>query len=506
MSFNQPPYSPKPGMPPVPRDHAQASMSEIMPFRSKQIDLIKSPLTFILGMTAILGPLMFTAVTTMAQARSAADQVWAYTVTTLAGVFTAVMILGLVVFFYARPGRPLWCYVWPFGVVAVLLATPLSQLYFIPFRNILPGNVGGLTEQSGWLATFVAHFFGAGMCEELMKATPTLAAAAIGIRAVGQAGSPTWQTTFFRIRGPLDGVLMGIFAGAGFIFMETAFEYVPDRAAMIAKATGDQAFGWLFGMQLLLPRVFTGMVGHMAWSATFGYFIGLAVIRPKHAVQLVGGGWVAAATTHALWNSTADYGLLFAVAIAGVTAVMAAAVILKGRQLNQKMFGDGPDTYGSIVIDRSGGAAMVPAYPVAAPQPAFAPQAAANAQQRAFVPQPAMVAPAFQAYAPSPPVADEKPLAIDIDGLMIPIMPNQPLDLAGEPALGGRGAGVRADVVPHPTRPGVLGLRNTGDKPWVARLRDGRVQQIDRDQNLRMAVGVRLEFGDGLIGNVVARS
>lgn len=496
---NQPPYRPQPGMPPVPRDHADASMSEIMPFRSSQINLIKSPLTAILGVTAILGPLMFTAVTTMVQAKTINDQAWAYMVTTLSGVFTAVMILSVVVFFYARPGRPVWCYAWSFGVVAAILSTPIQQLYFFIFRSVLPGNVGGLTDQSSWLETFIAHFFGAGMCEELMKATPALAAAAIGIAAAKQAGQPTWVATFFRIRGPLDGVLMGIFAGAGFIFMETAFEYVPDRAAMIAKATGDQAFGWLFGMQLLLPRVFTGMVGHMAWSAIFGYFIGLAVIRPKQAPMLIGVGWVAASATHGLWNSTADFGLGFAVAVAALTAVMAAAVILKGRQLNQKMFGDGPDTYGSIIIDRSGGAAPQPAYP------GFAPQPAPPAYQPAFVPPPVAAAPAFQAAAPPPAVADEVPLVIDIGGLIIPIRANLPLDLAGEPALAGRGAGVRADVVPHPTRPGVLGLRNTGDKPWTAQLRDGRVQQIERDQNLRMAVGVRLEFGDGLIGHVVAR-
>jgi RsiW-degrading membrane proteinase PrsW (M82 family) len=39
------------------------------------------------------------------------------------------------------------------------------------------------------------------------------------------------------------------------------------------------------GMMLLLPRVFGGLVGHMAYSGLFGYFIGLSVIRPKQMWQ-----------------------------------------------------------------------------------------------------------------------------------------------------------------------------------------------------------------------------
>ena len=58
-------------------------------------------------------------------------------------------------------------------------------------------------------------------------------------------------------------------------------------------------------------------------------------------------------------------------------------------------------------------------------------------------------------------------------------------------------------VVQHPTRANVLGLRNAGAAAWTARLRDGSQQVIDRDQNIRLAAGVQIDFGGGLTGRVV---
>jgi hypothetical protein len=112
----------------------------------------------------------------------------------------------------------------------------------------------------------------------------------------------------------------------------------------------------------------------------------------------------------------------------------------------------------------------------------------------------------FQPHVPPPaPAKAEQALAIDVEGLLIPIRSGASIDLGSEPALGGRGSGVRGDIVEHPNRPGVLGLRNTGETGWSAHLRDGRTQQIERDQNVRMAAGVKLDFGGGLVGTVVAR-
>jgi hypothetical protein len=86
---------------------------------------------------------------------------------------------------------------------------------------------------------------------------------------------------------------------------------------------------------------------------------------------------------------------------------------------------------------------------------------------------------------------------------MLPLRPGGRVDLAAEPALGGRGAGIIGLVIPHPTRANVLGLRNDGPVPWTAQLRDGSRQMIERDQSIRLAPGVAITFGDGLGGAVV---
>ena len=104
--------------------------------------------------------------------------------------------------------------------------------------------------------------------------------------------------------------------------------------------------------------------------------------------------------------------------------------------------------------------------------------------------------------APKRPSA-EQPLALDIDGMMLPLRGGASLDLGAEPALGGRGKGVVGQIVPHPSRAHVLGLRNGGTIAWTARLRDGSQQVIEQNQNIRLAPGVQIDFGGGLTGRVV---
>jgi hypothetical protein len=322
-----------------------------------------------------------------------------------------------------------------------------------------------------------------------MKATPTLLCAWAGIVIAKNPARGNKFTRFVQVRGPLDGVLMGVFAGAGFILLETAMQYVPNMAMSVAKQTNNMGMGLAGGMMLLLPRVLGGSVGHMAYSAIFGYFIGLGVIRPAKFWQLAAIGWFVSATVHGLWNSAQAIHPLMLYVVALITAVFAAGALLKARHIQQRLFGDAPDSFGSVVIDR-----RVPGYGVgsgAHPQPPFTPVPQAYAPQ--MPPQPA----------PAPAV--EQSLVLDIAGLIMPLRADSSLAFADEPALGGMGADVRGSVVPHPTRPGVLGLRNSGASGWTATLRDGQVQRIERDQNIRLAPGVRIDFGQGLVGNVVAR-
>ena len=67
------------------------------------------------------------------------------------------------------------------------------------------------------------------------------------------------------------------------------------------------------------------------------------------------------------------------------------------------------------------------------------------------------------------------------------------------------GGSVRAQVSEHPTRPGVLGLRNVGSAPWSATLRDGSTQLIPIQRNIRLAQGVAIEFVPGVTAQVSAQ-
>jgi hypothetical protein len=250
----------------------------------------------------------------------------------------------------------------------------------------------------------------------------------------------------------------------------------------------------------------------MAYSAIFGYFLGLAVLRRRQFWKLIGIGWVVSSTIHALWNTSAHISPVMFYVVAGVAGVFAAAAILKARQIEASELGRRNETFGSIVVDRqrpAPGAAQANA--AARPQAsATAPGAAAPAapaRPTASAPVAAAAAAGSAnaqppASAPASAPASVQALRLNIDGLMIPLRAGDVLDLGAEPALNGRGAGIRAEVVRHPTRADVLGLRNITEVPWNATLRDGTTQSIAPDRNIRLAPGVRIEFGQALTGSV----
>ena len=216
-------------------------------------------------------------------------------------------------------------------------------------------------------------------------------------------------------------------------------------------------------------------------------------------------GYLTASIIHASWNSVSVISPLLMYVVAIVAAIGLGAVILKARQLESGQRGTGDmETMGSIVVDRRGTPPQMPA------APALAPAMAAPAPQ-APVPQapPAGASRHRRRRSPrrrsrrSPEAPPAEVIALDIDGMMMPLRAGGTVDLAAEPALGGRGAGVKGSIISHPTRANVLGLRNDGTASWSAVLRDGSTQMIAHDQSIRLAAGVRIQFADGLSGAVV---
>jgi RsiW-degrading membrane proteinase PrsW (M82 family) len=480
----KPPLRP-PAMPPVPRDHADASFSELVPFRSTRIKLARSPLLILAVASAVLVPFMFALLGPVMEGRDARQAVSAVIAMNVVVVFLLTMLFQVTVFFYARTDRSFWAFCVPYVVTGAMLAFPiLGWPYFFVFRQLLPGQIEPGVQYS-FPVQFFKMFFAAGLCEESMKATVPLVGLWLTLRARRQpeaAGGQLYR--LIHVRGPLDGLLMGVFAGGGFIMMETAFEYVPRIVNQIAQQTQDVGIAMASGLMLLLPRVLGGLTGHMAYAGIFGYFIGLAAVRPRQMWKLLGIGYVTAATIHALWNSVSVISPLLSYGVTIFAAVMLVGAILKARQLEAGDAGRAAESFGSIVVDR-------PTAPPATPRPAAAPPAP--------MPMPAAT-PAWQP--PAAAAAAEQALVLDVEGLHIPVRSGGRLDLAAEPALAGRGAGVAGAIVAHPTRAGVLGLRNVGARPWTATLRDGTRQTIATEQNLRLAAGVAIDFG-GIAGRVV---
>lgn len=504
----------RPFVPPVPRDHDEASYSEMVPFRSTKIKLWKSPLFLIALMAALLAPFLFALFNAVLTARTAQAAVDAMITANLVAVFFIVMMFQFMIYLYVRPNRSIWVYLITFAVVAAMVwFEPILRLFILVFREILPGDVSSFIQsrqEPSFVPLFIAMFFGAGLMEELLKAVPILFGAVLSWMAISNprlAQGGFYKT--FHVRGPLDGALMGIFAGGAFIFIETAFQYVPNMVATIYRQTNDLGAAMTGALLLLLPRVFGGIVGHMAYSGIFGYFIGLAVIRPKQKLMLLLIGYLSAALIHTLWNSVGTISFALQYVIAGVAAIMLVGAILKARQLELSRSGTaGGDTMGSIVVERPGAPATapMPMAPAMAPAPQAAAAPVAPPQQHAPPPQAAPPAappaePPPQAAPAAAPVAEV--LMLNIDGMMLPLRPGGRLDLAAEPALGGRGAGIVGAIIPHPTRPNVVGLKNEGAAGWQAKLRDGSMQTIEHDQSIRLAAGVEITFADGLSGAVV---
>jgi RsiW-degrading membrane proteinase PrsW (M82 family) len=115
--------------------------------------------------------------------------------------------------------------------------------------------------------------------------------------------------------------------------LETLGQYVPQITQNVAIQAGDGA-GQLAGLQLLIPRILGSVAGHMAYSGYLGYFIGLAVLKPRKSWQILLVGYLTAAGLHALWNATGTINGLLLVIVGVLSYAFLMAAILKARALS----------------------------------------------------------------------------------------------------------------------------------------------------------------------------
>lgn len=205
-------------------------------------------------------------------------------------------------------------------------------IYFFFFRGILPGNIEGAA--NNFASLFVAHFFGAGLSEELLKAFPVFL-----LMLVGKQMATGGQRRRIGVFEPLDGIVLGAASGLGFTLVETLVQYVPGEILRVSQMLGGSQealqTGQLLGIQLLVPRIIGSVAGHMAYSGYFGYFIGLSVLYPSRCWQLLGIGYFTSSLLHALWNATGGTLGPIMLAFTGILAyVFLIAAILKARELS----------------------------------------------------------------------------------------------------------------------------------------------------------------------------
>lgn len=485
--------SPTPSMPPLPPSRDEASFSELIPIRSSKISILKSPFLVFGVVTGIVCVMLFLGRGQILMSRTAQEMFNNSVTTTNILVGYILFVMMWIIHSYSRTDRSLFYYIWPILGVWVLLMPFAFNLFVLVFREILPGEMGS-EPTAGFVPAFIGMFFGAGLCEEILKATPALLCVYVFANPNVSKSLPPKVAEFLRIRGPLDGLLMCTAAGAMFIFIETAHQYVPMAFTHSFRQDPNNPLGaWASALMLLIPRTIQAFSGHMGWNGIAGYFIGLAVIRPKAGLKLIVIGILAASVLHGLWNSVSRLHPLLLYVVGIVTVVIFLACLLKARQIQISQFGAAADTGGSILVGATAtpGAPAPQMAPPTAPRMAPPPPPSAPSAPRAAAAPPAPVAPAA---APTVPVAGLS-LTLVFGGRRMALNAAQRLDL---------GNGILAEVTQHPQNPSVLGLRNLSAAGWTVTLPDARQHLLEPQKNIRLSPGLRIDFGGGAIGLVAA--
>ncbi|MGB7242867.1 MAG: PrsW family glutamic-type intramembrane protease [Sulfitobacter sp.] len=445
---------------PTPRDYEEATFSELVPFRSTQINVLKSPLLWVIGGTGVMILVLYNSFGEFFSTGGDLKTFLFFGLVTIGYILLTILAL---IYVYARTDRPFWHFIVPAVFVYAALMTPLGAPYFTIFRGWLdPQWVNG----NSFMSHFIYMFFAAGLMEELMKNTTTLLGAVLFVKYASLRQNNAGVFDILAIRGPLDGLLMGVVGGAMFIFVETGFQYFPKQFAQ--QATAENL---LSGLMLLLPRTISGMVGHMGWAGILGYFIGLWVLRPSTWKYMLY-AWIVVSGLHAMWNSQ-SFVPLFGIASVGATTVLLVACLLKARQISTTV-GATRNDYGSIVI-MPGDRPTSQLLPLTS-----APTSAVVGNQAGPQPGAFLVMGDARVRAFAGEAVDFGPLADQ---------GQQPSDLS-------------AEVTRHPTRADVIGLKNTGARKWTAILRDGKRMELETGRNIRLAAGVQIDFGAGPIATV----
>lgn len=515
--------NPRPGGQMKSRDPAEPSRSQLLPLTGAWQEVLTKPYFWpgvlaCLGLTAMwatVGSRGLSVHVPVPGVRGVQVQLPLYYVV-LALLLTAAGAYAI----YRMVGKPKAWWLMPavIAFLAVLCDTPVMGTL-----QTLFGLVGSDRSDGSIVGGFFHHLFRAGLPEETIKAIPVAIGVYIGARLLARL-HPSHPARQFAVLDPLDGILIGAAAGFGFAFTETLFDYVPRTmianehvltgmlaelkskgvgvtikpgasptglaselyAALVSLFGRDSAQLRLdrivagspsAGLELLLPRLVGNVFGHAAYAGVFGYFIGLAAMKPGQRLKTLGIGLAIACALHASWNAAASKSSLFMFAVAMAAFVMLAVCIVKARQISPER---------SQLL-----ASQVVAAPASAAPQVLRPQAPGPATAAAPVP-------AAPAMPKSMTWDDDSNLRIlEIGSARIPATVGARLWERQAPgALSARGDGVVAEVTAHPQDPALLGLKNLSQQAWTVTLVDGTRRELAAGRSIKLEPGMALVIGE----------
>lgn len=475
-----PPLSPTPGPSgPIPR-------SEIMPLLGTRISLFRSRLLIPIVLITLGGVATYALLDGWQTTRDALAFYDAIGATLLVAIF-------YLVYFYAGETENSLRY-WLVGLATYLHCKYLYWALWAPiFRKALapdPFSNHGSFVQITW-----NFFISAGLCEELLKATPILVCLAIA-RFHRRDGS---LLDWFALKGPLDGLLMGVASALLFTFWETLEGYV----AQAVSSDANVLAGLLSGLVQTMLRILDSYAGHVGYSGIFGYFIGLAATHRSHAGRLILIGWLMSAAPHGLWDGLASVGgsHVYPTVLGLAVALLFAACVLKARQLEAaRLAADGSHSILATAPMRL--LVPTPTGGIVPPSPGGltgAVSALAGLVERSVgvtartTPAPAVPA---SGLVPSGGLVPPSGLAIGTGRVRYALAGGRPIDFSSLFATDGVPAGYKGTV---DAVPGGLAIRNTGAGAWTVLSGGGSAATVPPGGSFQPGPGTRLMLGPAAI-------
>ncbi len=257
----------------------------------------------------------------------------------IVAMFFFVSASVYVLYMLCGKNKPIWVLVAAAVLVAVLVSAahqvvmaPIQATVLPRLSKEVPGPRPGtvrLVEPDSVPGLFVYMFFAAALPEELEKILPALIGLYVTFR-VRKRGRASPLESQAQVLEPIDGILLGVAGAAGFHFVEALSyagrplaeyaalqnqagplfnqlvqKYGAGAPAALLEIGFDKGSGAMFQ---ILFRGLRGTFGHLAYSGIFGYYVGLAALRPAHAKMLLIRGFFTATLIHAAWNSTQEVG------------------------------------------------------------------------------------------------------------------------------------------------------------------------------------------------------